>query len=384
MAKKPLGIYIHIPFCVSKCVYCDFNSFPCDDETKKAYLRAMKEEIKQFAILNKQYIADRKVGTIFFGGGTPTILPSHNIVDILNTIKDNFDVDYDAEITIECNPGTANESKLSTYLWAGINRLSLGLQSPNNQELRELGRIHTFEQFIEAYDTARLVGYKNINIDLMSGIPFQTVEGYERNLRTITALRPEHISAYSLILEEGTKLYDIVSKAKMKILPSEDEDREMYAITKKILGSLGYNRYEISNYAKSGFECKHNVSYWRQVDYIGFGISAASLMSGKRFTNTADIRSYIANPYGNYSEIRGLSDKDRMEEFMFLGLRNTSGISADDFKNTFGKDIDDVYHDVIKKHVEIGTLTVNGDRVFLTDRGLDVCNSVMADFLLDD
>ena len=384
MTKNPLGIYIHIPFCVSKCVYCDFVSFPCKEDDRQRYIAALKEEIRQFAFLHKSYIKQSETGTIFIGGGTPSLLASHYIVDILNCVKENFNVAEGAEITIECNPGTVSEEKLSTYLWAGINRLSIGLQSPNNKELRKLGRIHTFEQFLECYNLARLVGFNNINIDLMSSIPYQTVEGYERNLRTLTALRPEHISAYSLILEEGTKLYDTVSKSSEPILPSEEEDREMYALTKKILSGCGYERYEISNYAKPGFECKHNVGYWRRRDYVGFGLAAASLIENKRFTNTSDFAKYIAKPYGQYDECTLLSEKDQMAEFMFLGLRNISGVSMDEFKSVFKKDIDSIYGDVLEKHVGYGTLKVSEGRVFLTDRGLDVSNTVMADFLLED
>lgn len=376
------GIYIHIPFCISKCIYCDFCSAPADDETKEHYVNALCREI---TAAGERAAADgdnRKISTIFFGGGTPSILHSALLVQIMNTVMAAFNVADDAEITVECNPGTLNRSKLATYRDIGVNRLSIGLQSPNNRELKNLGRIHTYEQFEESYIAARLAGFDNINVDIMSAIPNQTLAGYEDNLRKVIALNTEHISAYSLIVEEGTPLYKMVERTHGRILPSEDEDREMYAMTKAMLAEAGYSRYEISNYAKPGRECRHNISYWERADYLGFGAAAASLLGKRRFTNTYDVASYIAGPIDNHSEEQLLDINDEMEEYMFLGLRMMKGVDTEQFGKLFGRSYDELYGDITARQIEQGLMVRDGSRVKLTDIGIDISNTVMAEFML--
>ncbi len=376
------GIYIHIPFCISKCIYCDFCSAPADDETKEHYVDALCREI---AVAGERAEADgdkRKISTIFFGGGTPSILHSALLIKIMNAVRGAFCVADDAEITVECNPGTLSKSKLATYKDIGVNRLSIGLQSPNNRELKNLGRIHTYEQFEESYIEARLAGFDNINVDIMSAIPNQTVAGYEDNLRKVIALKTEHISAYSLIVEEGTPLYNMVERTHGRILPSEDEDREMYAMTKVMLAEAGYSRYEISNYAKPGRECRHNISYWERDDYLGFGVAAASLLGKRRFTNTLNVASYIANPIDNHSEEQLLTLNDEMEEYMFLGLRMMKGVDTERFGELFGKSFDELYGEITARQIEQGLMVRDGNRVRLTDIGIDISNTVMAEYML--
>ncbi len=376
--KRQKGIYIHIPFCISKCIYCDFCSAPADDETKEHYVDALCREIAVAGERAEAAGDKRKISTIFFGGGTPSILHSALLIKIMNAVRGAFCVADDAEITVECNPGTLSKSKLATYRDIGVNRLSIGLQSPNNRELKNLGRIHTYEQFEESYIEARLAGFDNINVDIMSAIPNQTVAGYEDNLRKIIALKTEHISAYSLIVEEGTPLYNMVERTHGRILPSEDEDREMYAMTKVMLADAGYSRYEISNYAKPGRECRHNISYWERADYMGFGVAAASLLGKRRFTNTFDVASYIANPIDNHSEEQLLTLNDEMEEYMFLGLRMMKGVDTE----RFGRSFDELYGEITARQIAQGLMVRDGNRVRLTDIGIDISNTVMAEYML--
>lgn len=387
--RSQKGIYIHIPFCISKCIYCDFCSAPADDAVKERYVEALCREIEAAGAQAAENGDNRGISTIFFGGGTPSILTPQLSVRIMSAVRGAFTVAPDAEITVECNPGTLTDEKLETYRRMGVNRLSIGLQSPDNAELKALGRIHTYEQFEESYHAARRAGFDNINIDIMSAIPHQTVAGYEKNLKKIIELAPEHISAYSLIVEEGTPLYDMVERSGGTLLPSEDEDREMYALTKKTLSDAGYSRYEISNYAKPGFECRHNMSYWRRTDYLGFGVAAASLLkksacypASRRFTNTFDLTDYLKNPIGNHSEEQLLTQDDEMEEYMFLGLRMMQGISKEQFYRTFGRSFDEVYGDIAKKQQEQGLIKCDADRLRLTDIGIDISNTVMAEYIL--
>ena len=387
--KTQKGIYIHIPFCISKCIYCDFCSAPADDDTKERYVDALCAEIAHAGKEAVKNGDDRSISTIFFGGGTPSILLPQLFMKIMGVVRDAFAVAEDAEITVECNPGTLNTEKLTAYRSMGVNRLSIGLQSPDDRELKALGRIHTYEQFEESYYAAREAGFDNINIDIMSAIPYQTVAGYQSNLEKIVKLNPEHISAYSLIVEEGTPLFDMVERSDGKIIPSEDEDRQMYALTKKILADAGYYRYEISNYARPGFECRHNISYWKRTDYIGFGVAAASLLKkseyypqSRRFTNTPDLEKYIKNPIGNHSEEELLTQNDEMEEFMFLGLRMMDGISTESFEASFGRSFDEVYGDIAQRQIRQGLVKREGGRIRLTDMGIDVSNTVMAEYML--
>lgn len=332
---------------------------------------------------------DYEVQTVFFGGGTPSILEKELVCRILETLRRAFEIAEDAEITIEVNPGTVDEDKLAVYHAAGINRLSIGVQSLQEEELRALGRIHSTEDFFQTYNTAIKTGFNNINVDLMSAIPKQTVESYQDTLQQLLTMDrpPVHISAYSLIIEEGTPFYE-----KTPVLPDEEMDRFLYKITNDILGEAGYHRYEISNYAKEGCECRHNRVYWERGEYLGFGIGAASLMQETRFSNIRDLHAYMELFSGEHSEetvrqlrqeVSHLTVPEQMEEFMFLGLRLTEGVSGKCFYKTFGKELTDVYPGIAEKLIREGLLKQEGDRLKLTEFGLDVSNRVMAEFLFD-
>lgn len=378
--KNELELYFHIPFCIRKCLYCDFLSAPAEEETKKKYMGALLAETAGSAF---QY-ADYRVATIFIGGGTPSVVSEDEIACLLGAVRSNYQVAQNAEVTIEVNPGTDASGKLSCYRQAGINRLSIGLQSADNGELAALGRIHTWEQFVHTYEEARKNGFTNINVDIMSALPGQDIRGYRKTLEKVLALvpPPEHISAYSLILEEGTPLYDSYEKGELK-LPDEDEDRLMYQETKRIFAQNGYDRYEISNYAKKGYECRHNCGYWQRKNYAGFGIGAASMVGNVRFRNGTDLRRYLSSPLECREDIQPLCRQEQMEEFMFLGLRMTEGVSMEEFERLFGCTAEAVYGDVMKKNMEDGLLQEKcGRRIALTDRGMDLSNYVMAQFLL--
>lgn len=386
MADKSLELYVHIPFCVRKCEYCDFLSAPAGADTQQEYVRNLLLEIEQKGVRCTDY----EVTTIFFGGGTPSILKAGWIADILDAIHRNFKVRKDAEITIECNPGTLTFEKLSIYKSAGINRISVGLQSASDAELRELGRVHTYEDFLKSYDLIRKKGFSNVNIDLMAALPGQTLKSYEQTMRRVLALKPEHISAYSLIIEEGTPFYEKYEAdellrekgEKPQILPSEETERLMYERTKELLLAHGYERYEISNYARKGYACRHNVGYWRRENYLGFGLGSASLLENERFHNTTDLTDYLGGDYLAYEQEK-LDKKSQMEEFMFLGLRMTEGISTECFRQTFGLTVELVYGPVLEQQIADQLLRKEDGRIFLTERGLDVSNYVMAQFLLD-
>lgn len=374
---KSLELYIHIPFCVKKCAYCDFLSGPSDEKSRENYIELLCDEIKA----SKGRVEAYEVSTIFFGGGTPSILRGDQIEKIMDEIRKAFELADDVEITVEMNPGTVTEEKLVAYKKAGINRLSIGLQSVHDEELRLLGRIHTFEEFLYSYELARKVGFKNINIDLISAIPGQTVESWEESLRTVIALKPEHISAYSLIIEEGTPFYEKYGgSAGENLLPTEDEEREIYWRTKKILKEAGYERYEISNYAKPGYECRHNVGYWERTPYLGFGIGAASLYEETRHANPSDLKVYSECLSEKFRAER-LSVEEQMEEFMFLGLRMMKGISKEKFAAEFRVDIEEVYGTQIEKLKSLELLEENGDRIYLTEKGIDVSNAVFVEFM---
>lgn len=368
-------LYIHIPFCVRKCAYCDFLSAPGSEEAKASYTKALLREIE--AVKTEK----REVSSIFVGGGTPSALSPSLMGDIFEKIHESFSVAQDAEITIEANPGTLSKEKLFLYKNAGINRLSLGLQSPEEAELKSLGRIHTYEEFLESFSLAREAGFQNINVDLMCALPDQTYEGWIRNLRTVAALHPEHISAYSLIIEEGTPF------AKRKLnLPDEDTEYRMYEDTAGILAEYGYEQYEISNYAKKGLACRHNIGYWTRKEYLGLGLGAASLWGNQRFSNTSDFSAYLKES-GSPETIREnreiLSLEDEMSEFMFLGLRMTEGVSKAEFLESFGTPIESVYGKVLDKYKNMGLLEEKEGRIFLTRAGIHVSNGVMAEFLLE-
>lgn len=389
-----LEIYIHIPFCVKKCDYCDFLSMSAGNDTIGKYISALINEIK----LSKNRMEGYLVDTVFIGGGTPSLLEENFIIRIMEVLRENCNMDENAEITIECNPGTVDKNKLNSFRRAGINRISFGLQSANDDELHSIGRIHNFSQFEESFKFAREVGFDNINVDIMSALPGQTVEGYKKTLEKVLTLNPEHISAYSLIVEEGTPLYDRVKKAGNKgksILPDEDSEREMYYQTEKILQQNNYERYEISNYARKGFACRHNVGYWKRREYLGFGIGAASLYHGKRFNNVAEIQDYIETlGFIKTVEVQErllkkveedlhvLSKKEQMEEFMFLGLRMIKGISIQEFDRQFDGSFAGIYGEIVDRFVEKGLLEKKKGYVRLTKRGIDISNYVMSEFLL--
>ena len=381
MHKKPLELYFHIPFCVKKCDYCDFLSAPAGEQDREAYMSALIQETIQRAPEYQAY----KVVSVFIGGGTPSVVEKEQIAGLLDHVHRLYDVSPDAEVTIEVNPGTVDLEKLTVYRQAGINRLSIGLQTANDAELQAIGRIHTWQQFLDTYRAAAAAGFTNINVDLMSALPGQTLESYRSSVQKVLALRPAptHISAYSLILEEGTRLYEAVEKGSV-VLPGEETDRLMYEETDRLLSEAGFVRYEISNYAKAGYECRHNCGYWTRTEYAGFGIGAASLISNVRFSNAADIREYIAHPLCVRGEEERLSREEQMEEFMFLGLRLTKGIEVRNFEELFGVALPEVYGEVIAKNLADGLLcyTNDGKSLALTKKGLDLSNYVYAQFLI--
>ena len=373
--KDTLELYIHIPFCIKKCDYCDFLSGPVSRAGQEAYVYALLREIKEAASREK-----RPVSTLFIGGGTPSVLPVDLMELLLRELSEQFRFLPEAECTIEANPGTLTEEKLVLYRKYGLNRISIGLQSPVDQELKMLGRIHDYREFLESYELARHVGFDNINVDLMFAIPGQSYEGWVRNLRTVAALAPEHISAYSLIIEEGTPFF-----FRKLDLPDEDTEYRMYEDVAGILGEYGYHQYEISNYARFGFECRHNKGYWTRMDYLGLGLGAASLIGKKRFTNTNIMEEYLNHSRdltGIRKDVEILEKKDEMGEFMFLGLRMTEGVSEEEFQEYFHVSVEKIYGRVIEKYIRQGLLEKRNGRIFLTRRGIHVSNAVMADFLL--
>lgn len=382
--KKELMLYIHIPFCVKKCAYCDFLSAPAKDDVIEEYVTAMCLEIDSYREMFMEYLVD----SIFFGGGTPSILNEKQITHIVNKIRNAFDIKKEAEITIECNPGTVSESKLSTYKMLGINRLSFGLQSTDNAELKKLGRIHTYEEFLENFHLARKFGFTNINVDIMSALPGQSLQSYCNTLEQIIQLDPEHISAYSLILEEGTSFYEMYGEdgSYKDLIPNEEIDRGMYHETKRLLKDAGYERYEISNYAKIGYACRHNIGYWKRREYLGIGLGASSLIGKERYHIVNELTNYMKgckNSYDLREERELLSRKDEIEEFMFLGLRLVEGISVVEFYDLFHQKIDDVYPKVIEKLMNENMIVVKKDKIFLTDRGLDLSNHIFTEFLME-
>lgn len=400
--REPLSLYIHIPFCVKKCLYCDFLSFAdMDYVTQKQYTDALCSEMEAYRLEAKKYLVD----TIFIGGGTPSSMKEGLIARIFQKLQEIWELEELPEITIECNPGTVNRDKLEEYIACGINRLSFGLQSADNEELKRIGRIHNYEQFVANYQLARETGFRNINVDLMSALPGQTLASYGKTLAKVLELRPEHISAYSLIVEEGTPLAQ--SKELLMMLPNENQDRAMYQYTKKILHSMGYERYEISNYSLPGYECRHNIGYWTDREYLGLGLGASSCYQGKRFHNVTDRKRYMIDtgsdaeynnkeqvalgtqelrrlPYLLREDVQMHTGKDRIEEFMYLGMRMIRGVSEEEFRERFGRTVDEIYGDVIQKHMEEGLLIRRDGRICLTDRGLDVSNYVFADFIMDE
>lgn len=378
-----LELYIHIPFCVQKCKYCDFLSAPATKQMQNAYMEALLTEIRAAKVRDcggKEHI----VTSIFFGGGTPTAVDADWIVKVLDTVRDCFVLAEDAEVTMEMNPGTVTRESLALYRQAGINRLSIGCQSALDKELSIIGRIHNYEQFLDTYREVRNAGFSNVNVDLMSALPGQTIWDWEETLQKILALspQPEHISAYSLIVEEGTPFGEMYERGEL-VLPDEDTEREMYWKTAEILEKSGYQQYEISNYAKEGYVCRHNCGYWTRQDYLGFGIGAASLYDNIRFQNSDLLPKYLDNPLNCREAVEHLSLREQMDETMFLGLRMRKGVDEVGFKERFGVDMDEIYRSQIEESRKEGLLERRSGRVVLTDRGLDLSNYVMAKFLED-
>lgn len=403
---RELELYFHIPFCVKKCSYCDFLSAPADEKSQSAYVDALQREI---AFYGKR-MTGRRVSSIYIGGGTPSWLQEAYIARLMEEASRFFAILPDAEITIECNPGTLTKGKLSCYKALGINRLSLGLQSSHDDELKLLGRIHTYEQFLRNFELAREYGFDNINVDLMDSLPHQTLEKFYQTLAKTVALRPEHISCYSLIIEKGTPFYDrykfdqVMQQAGMptKELPTENVVYQMGKLAQDVLAGSGYGRYEVSNFAKSGYECRHNIGYWTRQEYLGAGLGASSLLCETRYGNVRDLEAYMRR--SSYIEETELPDSQRedrvvrgsnlhesafavsrdarMEEFMFLGLRMTAGIEKSRFYQTFGLPVDFVYGEVIQKLKSDGLLAETSQSLYLTDTGMDLNNFAVSQFLL--
>ena len=398
--KRPLGLYLHFPFCVRKCRYCDFLSFPSGEAGREIYLERLREEIKARGAIYQDY----NIETLFIGGGTPSLMTGQQLTELLDTVRASFHVSPVGEWTMECNPGTTDAETLRIYRNAGINRLSFGLQSMNDEELKYLGRIHTAKQFAENYQAARRVGFENINIDLMSALPGQTTASWLDTLNKAAAFEPEHLSAYSLIIEEETPFWDLYGddrsgeanadgiiadggagqqgKAAILTLPDEDSERQMYHLTKRILAEKGYERYEISNYTRKGFECRHNLIYWQRKDYLGLGLGAASMVGNRRFSNVSDMTSYMHD--WSYCQEEILDRKAQIEETMFLGLRCTAGVSDRMFTEKFGQSMMDIYGDIIRKYLSEGFLIYNPSdgRLAFSEAGTDVSNWILSDFLL--
>ena len=377
--KKDLGLYIHIPFCVKKCAYCDFLSWKGSDEEREAYVQALEKEISSYSEFAKDY----RVSTVFFGGGTPSVLEGEQTERILKKIRDTFRVEKDAEITLEMNPGTAQKEKLLLYRELGINRLSIGLQSVKNENLKLLGRIHTYGDFLDSYRMAREAGFDNISADLISSLPGQTLEEWKEELEILQETPLEHISVYQLIIEKGTEFYEKYGEHE-ELLPDEETSREIYLWTGKYLKEHGFEQYEISNYARPSRKSRHNLRYWERKDYLGLGLGAASMVHNIRMSNTRDWEKYIEgsqNPKRLREEVEFLEEPRQMEEFMFLGLRKTEGVSRKEFRRTFGRELDMVYEKALQKHLENGMLEASKDRIRLSQAGILVSNQVLSDFI---
>lgn len=374
---KELGVYIHIPFCKQKCLYCDFISFAQKEEMQEKYVEAIKKEINNWHKQNENFL----IKTIYIGGGTPSFIESKYITQILN----QFEVGPATSITIEVNPGTVTKQKLESYKKTGINRLSIGLQSTNNKLLKEIGRIHNYEDFLQIYKTAIEVGFKNINVDLMIGLPNQSISDVKDTLNKITTLNPEHISVYSLIVEEGTPIAKLIQN-KTLILPDEEKERQMYWYVKDYLELKGYKHYEISNFAKPDFESKHNMDCWEQKQYIGFGVAANSYIDNKRFCNISDLQKYIENcNNGKFEDnivIQEIQSKeDKMKEYMILGLRKIDGVSIQKFENKFNENPIMIFKKELQKLCEEQLILIDGDIIKLTNKGLDFANIVWEEFI---
>ena len=389
MRRKQIGLYIHIPFCKQKCNYCDFCSYAEKQDLISKYIKCLLQEIKEVGSNNRVDFENGKddlfsVKTIYIGGGTPSLIESKYIVQIMEEIKSNFELDENAEITIEVNPGTVTLEKLEDYNKVGINRLSIGLQSTHEHLLKEIGRIHTYLDFLDTFRFTREAGFENINVDLMIGLPNQTLAEVQDSIEEIVSMEPEHISVYSLILEEGTPLFKKVEEGLE--LPDEELERKMYWTVKRILEANGYNHYEISNFAKQGYESKHNLDCWNQKEYIGFGVAAHSYTNGIRYSNIENLEQYIKNyEEDKIEENLVFHEKQDMEamqkEYMLLGLRKIDGVSIQEFKIKFVANPVFLYHDKLEKLVNEELVEIDGDQIKLTNKGLDLANIVWEEFI---
>ncbi len=375
---KELGLYIHIPFCIKKCSYCDFNSHSADTAEQEEYVSALICELESISAHTKGHY----LNTIFFGGGTPSILQVPLFEKICDCIRRSFNIDDSAEFTVECNPGTVDFNKMKAYKSLGVNRLSFGVQSLDENTLKVIGRVHTLGDFYNAYAASRLAGFTNINYDLMFSLPNQTQENWEYTLEKILKYEPTHISAYALKLEEGTPMYE---NRGSYTFPDDEADRRMYHTACEILKSAGFERYEISNFAKQGFKSRHNLKYWDMSEYIGAGLGASSYFDGVRYENPQKMDEYIKFTQSFtplYKEHTPLTQNEQMEEFMFLALRTEAGVSAEKFADMFSKDMFALFEKPINTHTQNRLLENDGQRIYLTDKGFDLANFVMSDFLL--
>lgn len=390
MKTKNIGIYIHIPFCKRKCEYCDFKSYAGKEELVDEYIKWLKYEVKEVGEGNRLDYENNLdklaiVKTIYIGGGTPSLIDSKYINEILEVVKQNYTLENDLEITIEVNPGTVNQEKLEQYKKSGINRLSIGLQSTHDRLLKKLGRIHNYEEFLNTFKLARKVGFENINVDLMLGLPEQSIEDLKESVEEVIKLNPEHISVYSLIVEEGTPFYKKLEENQLE-LPKEEIERKMYWTVKQELEKAGYIHYEISNFAKAGFESKHNLSCWNQEEYIGFGTSAHSYTNNVRYSNIDSMEEYIDNfkkesEADNFVFHEKQNEDSKMKEFMMLGLRKIEGVSIKEFKNRFTLNPIFVYRKELEKLVTEELIEIDGDKIKLTNKGLDLANLVWEEFI---
>ena len=373
------GIYIHIPFCLKKCKYCDFNSYRMNINEKKRYLKALEKEIEMYS----EEFKGKKADTVFLGGGTPSILKAEEIERLFEVIRKNLNISENAEITMECNPGTLDREKLEAMKRAGVNRLSIGLQAVQNNILDYIGRVHTFEKFKENYKLARECGFDNINIDLMYNLPHQSTDNWKESLKEVVALNPEHISAYSLILEEGTQMCEMYENGEFE-LADEDTDIDMYRYTIEYLAQNGYKQYEISNYAKEGKECLHNIIYWKCLNYIGLGAGASGYIGDTRYTNKAGIPEYcnaVENGKIPFEQNEIITSEEAGEEIIFMGLRMNEGIEFDDFMKRSGKDLRVEKKDVINNLLDNGLIDTDNKHIKLTQKGREISNNVFLDLL---
>lgn len=390
MQEEEVGLYIHIPFCKSKCYYCDFVSFADKMDLEARYIKCVEKELIRYSLENEIMSAhdlENKyvIKTIYIGGGTPSIIDEIYIANIMKVIKDNYSVKPDAEITIEVNPGTVTKEKLETYINLGINRISIGLQACQDNLLASIGRIHTYKQFEDTYEMAREVGFDNVNVDLMIGLPNQTLDDAKESIKKILDLKPEHISVYSLIVEPKTKISELLESNQIE-LPSDEVEREMYWYVKNTLEKHKYNQYEISNFARSGFESKHNLDCWNQKEYIGIGAAASSFLDNKRYSNVSEVEKYISNiednhPNKNFILAETLNYESKMKEYMMLGLRKIDGVNISEFERNFNQNPIVKYCKELKKLNQEGLIVVIDENIKLTNKGIDLANLVWEEFV---